>query len=153
MAAYATAAAIRSVEQTFADTDEFEDATLTGWSTLVADPEIDARLKSAGFTTPVAAPHPSLIVLIAAMLSAAHGLDSYIGQRTSEPIPRATKLREDAREMLDRIDSGVLDTGLTRSAAGAPILIDSDPETFPATATIVGDETTWTRPTEDREDA
>ena len=149
--AYATAALVRSLEQAFADSTDFPDATLVAWSTNFADPEIDARLESAGFTTPVPATVPALIVSVAVRLSCAHGLNSYVGARTFGNVERATELRKVALEILEKIAEGTYDVGLTRSDAGRPIDVDSDPETFPATAAVVGEVWQWTWPTEDRE--
>jgi hypothetical protein len=149
--AYGTAALIRSVEEAFSSATDYLDATLVAWCTNFADPEIDARLKSGGFTTPVPATVPVLITTISAMLGAAHGLDSFIGQFTGSEVERAKALRERARELIQQIVSGELDVGLTQSDSGAPIQYDDDPETYPETAGVVGGEENWEMPTEDRE--
>lgn len=149
--AYGTAALVRSVENAFSETSEYSDAVVLAWCTEFANPEIDARLASAGFTTPVPATVPVLITTISAMLGAAHGLDSFVGQFTGSEVERAKSLRERARELLNQIASGELDVGLTQSDSGAPIQYDSDPETYPSTAAVVGSEENWDMPTEDRE--
>ena len=148
---YGTAALIKSVESVFStDTTTFTDEVLLGWCSNFADPEIDARLAAAGYTTPLTT-IPNLIKSISSMLAAAHGLDSYIGQRTTGNVERADALRKWARELLDAICKGEADVGLTKSAAGEQVGYESDHETFPATAAVVGPEETWERPAEDRE--
>ena len=149
--AYGTAALIRSVEEAFSSATDYLDATLLAWCTNFADPEIDALLKSGGFTTPIAGDTPSLVAAISSMLGAAHGLDSFIGQFTGAEVERAKALRERARALIEQIISGGLDIGLTRSDSGAPIQYDDDPETYPETAGVVGSEENWEMPTEDRE--
>lgn len=150
--AYGTAALIKSVESVFAtDSTTFTDEVLLAWCTNFADPEIDARLAAAGFTTPVPATVPALICSISSMLAAAHGLDSYVGQRTFSTVERADALRKWAREMLDSICKGEADIGLTQSAAGEQIAYEDDHETFHANAAVVANEESWAWPVEDRE--
>ena len=148
---YATAALIRSIEEAFNDSTEFPDATLTGWADNFGDEIIDARLNAAGFSMPPDTT-TNLLKVISSMLAAAHGLDSFMGQRTFDAVPRAKALREQAMDLLDKIANGTLDAGLTQSSSGEPIVVDSDPETFPDTAAVVGDEEDWAWPAEDRED-
>lgn len=150
--AYCTHTLIRSVEEAFTNTTDFPQATIEAWATNFADPEIDAILEAAGFSTPIASgSEPALIKAISAMLSAAHGLDSYVGQFTGREVERAKALRERARKLLGEIADGTLDVGLARAAAGRPIDYDSDPDTFPDTAAIVNNEESWSWYTEDRE--
>lgn len=149
---YATAAVIRSIEQVFADATDYPDATLLLWSTNIANPEIDARLLAAGFTTPISGTTPALIILIASQLCAAHGLDSYVGQFTANPVERANKLREEARALLDKIADGTFKISTLASVStGAAVIMDSDPETMHEHAAVVGEDWQWTWPTEDRE--
>jgi len=149
--AYSTAALIRSLENAFDDATDFTEAVLLGWSTNFADPEIDARLLAAGFTTPITSTVPTLVKSVATMLAAAHGLNSFVGARTFASVERADALRKSALEILEFIAEGTYDVGLTRSDAGRPIDVDDDPETFHARAVIVGDEWQWERYAEDRE--
>lgn len=137
--AYATPALIRSLEQAFSDTGDYPDLLLAGWSTDVAEPEINARLLAAGYAAPITTAIPALIALIAAQLSAAHGLDSYLGQFTGNPVARAQTLREEARGLLDKIADGTLEiAGKVPSAEGRAIIMDPDPETMHDKAAVVG---------------
>jgi hypothetical protein len=151
--AYSSADQIKSVEQAFAtDTATFTAQILESWATVVADPEIDARLLSAGYTTPIVGTPAAIICTISAMLAAAHGLDSYIGQFTSSEVERAKSLRERARGLLDEIADGKLKVaGMTLVSTGAAVIMDSDPETMPDTAAVVGEDWQWKWPTESRE--
>lgn len=151
--AYASADQIKSVEQAFSgDTTTFTDQVLEGWATVVADPEIDARLFAAGYTTPIVGTPAAIICTISAMLAAAHGLDSFLGQFTAGEVERAKGLRERARGLLDEIADGKLKvSGLSAVSTGAAVIMDSDPETFPDTAAVVGEDWQWKYPTESRE--
>ena len=150
MAAYCADSDIRSVAQVFSSTTEFLEVTIEAWAENYGDKIIDARMKSAGFTVPFASAD-EVIVYCSALLAAAHGLRGYIGQFTGREPEMAVSLEERAMGLLDDIASGKLDIGETRSASGAPVVMDSDPETFPDTATIVGDEQYWKHPAESRE--
>ena len=151
MAAYCADTDIRSVAQVFSSTTEFLEATIEAWAEDYGDKIIDARMKSAGFTTPFASPD-EVIIYCSALLAAAHGLRGYIGQFTGREPEMARSLEERAMGLLDDIASGKLDIGETRDDSGAPVVMDSDPETFPDTAAVVGDEESWAWPAEDRED-
>ena len=103
MAAYATAALIRQVDEEFARTDAnganiYADATLTGWAENFGDKEIDARLESAGITTPLSEV-PAEIKAISAKLAAAFGLLSF-------NVEKAAQLREIALAELEAIATG-----------------------------------------------
>lgn len=150
MAAYCEDADIRSVAQVFSNATEFPEATLEAWAEDYGDKIIDARLLSAGFTTPFTSAD-EVIILCSALLAAAHGLRSYIGQFTGREVEMAVSMETRAMALLDDVASGKLDIGETRSASGAPVVMDSDPETFPDTAAIVNNEESWAWPTEDRE--
>ena len=150
MAAYCDHNDIRSVSQVFSSTTEYPQATLEAWAEDYGDKVIDARLKSAGFTTPFSSAD-EVIILCSALLAAAHGLRGYVGQFTGREVEMAVSLEERAMALLDDVASGKLDIGETRSTSGAPVVMDSDPETFPDTAAIVDNEESWAWYTEDRE--
>ena len=148
--AYATAALIRAQHAAFKSATDYPDATILAWATNHTDPMIDGRLKAAGYTTPIPATQPAEIIAISTLLAASHGI-MYHTHHTFTEDSLAAKMRAEAMERLEAIATGKHDVGLTRSASGAPIVVDSDPDTYPDTAGAVGHEKGWTWYTEDRE--
>ena len=150
MAAYCADSDIRSVAQVFSDETEFPEATIEAWAEDYGDKVIDARLLSAGFTVPFSSPD-EVIVLCSALLAAAHGLRSYIGQFTGREVEMAVSLETRAMQLLDDVAKGRLDIGETRASTGEAVLYDDDPEERHEDAAIVDNEESWAWPTESRE--
>lgn len=151
--AYSNANGIRACEAALADTTAFTAQTLEQYARDYADPIIDAALLAAGFSVPLTtSTAPKLVATISAMLAAARALESHIGRRTAGNVERAVSLREEAWEYLDDLRAGKLDPGISRSTAGNPIIVDTDPETRHADAAVVGtDAEDWSWPSESRE--
>lgn len=154
MAAYATAALIRSMHNAFKSTapddEQFGDTQLTDWAEDHCDPKINARLAAAGFTTPITSDIPDQIRNISAKMAAAHGLKYHTGATFSE-VDLAAKMWEEALVDLEAIAEGSEDVGLTRSTTGGPISVDDDPDTYGEDMSVVGSEDMWNERDEVRE--
>jgi hypothetical protein len=153
VADYSTYTEVRLVHSALENTTDFPNATLTSYIQQFADPEIDATLKTHGFTTPLASV-PTLIESISAMLAGAHALSTRARQPYGDTDGLAGQIAAKARSQLMRICTCELDVGLTRDADGYAISVDTNPDERPDTAVIVTtDETQWVHLDETRADS
>lgn len=152
-----THANIVKVEPAFlSNTDTFTDAVTTGVCATHADPIINARLESAGYTTSgfgQNASAPEILQLIAAMLTAATLLRGYPVKHTVDRIERADGHEERAMALLEDVALGKYDIGETQDDSGSKVQYSSSPETRPSSSVFVTVKSeNWQNTDDDRAD-
>jgi hypothetical protein len=151
--AYSTYTEVRLVHKALENTTDFPNATLTSYISTFADPEIDAFMRTHGFTVPFSST-PDLVKAASAMLAGAHALSTRTRAPYGEDDAVAGQIKAKAMEILRKIATHEYDINAARDADGYAIAVDTNPDERPDTQIYVSqDETQWQHLTETRADS